>query len=420
MREFKFGDITNSFYSIEKFFGKKWLDDELGKYSEHKKRNVDLEKHDYLLEETKYHPFILTWKNALEQYQKCIAQRRSIPSQSLLEVAALGDYLKELENIKIVDENQEIISQNAWKKLNVRFKDPKSYEHARFELQIAAVYSKKYNVAFVQESHNKNPDLLVWKDDIHVQIECKKKENLSFIEKQNNSILDKLRVKILNYLTSEKKNFLIILRFRNNPQAEKIEEYFTFCKKLIGKEDLVVKKASDELLLTVEIIPLVEYDKRVPITYLQKFKRPNEYFDKEVHSYQSLEKRISNDTIIKNPKIVCIKTETNLIPLRIRSVIASYKKAVKQLTFNFPSLIYIELNPVNITDEDFLILDKKIEKRFSDKPNAVILSRSPIIQISDDYGEYSHKSKVIINKKAKLGLEPSFSIIGLPSNENEF
>ncbi|MDO8623651.1 MAG: hypothetical protein Q7R52_05390 [archaeon] len=408
-----FKDITKSFYEIESFLGKEWINKQMNLIKSQKEIN-DPTKHNFLLKKQEYHPFILTWKNALEQYQKCINNKFLESSDDLIKISVLGDYLSQLDKIKVIDINRTITDTNPKEKLKQRFIDLKTYEKVQFELQVASIYSKSYDVSFIEETlTSRTPDLIIKTDNFEVQIECKKKEDFSFIEKENNEIWQGLSVNILNYLSIKQKNFLIILNFIKIPSRRFFKDYYKFIKYNIDSNKTGVYK-NDFLNLNIEIIEIINPEEIISLDYLNKFKR-DEYFVNEYHSFQSKEKNISNATLIKNPKIICIKTQ--FIPEKIKLVIDSLKKAKEQLIFDIPSLVYIEINPSNLQDSDFIKLEQELNKYFDEKPSAVVLTIPPTLIIESSGGRYSHKSKVIFNNKAKYPLN-DFKIIGLPK-ENE-
>lgn len=406
MRILEFKDITEAFREIELFFGKEWILVELEKLNS-QKPNINPTRHDFLKVKMPFHPFILTWRNALRDYDTCITNRYLRITQDLLEITLLGDYLKRLKNIGLLDAECNKIG-NSLKELNHRFKDHYEFEKVRYELQIAATYSLKYETNFVNRTNKKTPDFYINYNGAFIQIECKKKDNLSLRDKNNNEIWTELAVEFLNFMAKNNLNYLLIVRFNTDPNKTTANQCLDFVINLLDKRLEGVFQHNSGFSAELEIIS--KQDEIINPSDFQKLKR-NEYFDNEFFSVSSNEMGISEKSLLKNPRFVCFKS--NELPDRITSVISSYKKAKKQLSENFPGLIYIEMNPVNFRDEDFVLLERKIKNNFIKKVNAVILTVPPSIDINVDFGQYSHKSKVILNPNTRFPLPEGFEIIGL-------
>lgn len=406
MRVLEFKDITEAFREIELFFGEEWILAELEKLNS-QIPNKNPTRHDFLRIKMPFHPFILIWRNALKDYDICITNKYLKITQDLLEITLLGDYLKRLKNIGLVDAECNKVG-NCLKELNHRFKDHDEFEKVRYELQIAAAYSLKYETNFVNRTSKKTPDLYIDYNDIFIQIECKKKDNLSLRDKNNNEIWTELAIKFLNFMAINNLNYILIIRFNKDPNKIIANQCLDFAISLLDKKLEGIFQHNSGFSAELEIIS--KQDEIIVPSDFQKLKR-NEYFDNEFFSVSSNEKGISEKSLLKNPKVVCFKS--NELPDRITSVIGSYKKAKKQLSEDLPGLIYIEMNPVNFKDEDFVLLERKIKNNFLKKVNAVILTVPPLININMDFGQYTHKSKVILNPDAAFPLPEGFEIIGL-------
>jgi len=411
MRILDVKDIKKSFQNIESIFGKNWLEEELTRIASRKPTNTPT-THAFLRRKEEFHPFIPRLRNALADWERCLKSRYLKVTQDLVDVTAFGNYLGRLKCIGIVDREGTVIDESSERKLTERLKNPRSFEKARYELQIASAYSLRYNqVYFILESKKwraKTPDLHVVIDGQRVQIECKKKDDLTLRDKKNNEVWRELSVKLLDLMTKKRLSYLVILRFDEDPIYDQLETYFSVAKKLIEKDGRNTRKARG-LGFAVEIQRIAKYDDFLTTSIFKDLKR-QEYFDFETFSCFSDQKGITQDSVIKNLKIVCFKSKQ--LPDRIRGVVRSFRKAKLQMGHGMPGLIYVELNPTNLKDSDFVIMEKEIAKRFESNINAAILTRPPLLSLDEKGGIYSHKSKVIENPYATIPLSEKFEIIG--------
>lgn len=254
----------------------------------------------------------------------------------------------------------------------------------------------------------KTPDLYVVIDGQRVQIECKKKDDLTLRDRKNNEVWRELSVRLLDFMTEKRLSYLVILRFDKDPMYSQVESYFSVTKKLLARDGGNIRKARGRGF-SVEIKKIAEYDDLLTTSVFKDLKR-EEYFDFETFSCLSDQRGITQDSILKNLKIVCFKSKQ--LPDRISGVVRSFKKARQQIGRGMPGLIYVELNPTNLKDSDFVILEQEITKRFESRINAAILTRPPLLSLDEKGGTYSHKSKVIENPYAAIPLPEKFEIIG--------
>ena len=245
-------------------------------------------------------------------------------------------------------------------------------------------------------------------DGQRVQIECKKKDDLTLRDRKNNEVWRELSVRLLDFMTEKRLSYLVILRFDKDPMYSQVESYFSVTKKLLARDGGNIRKARGRGF-SVEIKKIAEYDDLLTTSVFKDLKR-EEYFDFETFSCLSDQRGITQDSILKNLKIVCFKSKQ--LPDRISGVVRSFKKARQQIGRGMPGLIYVELNPTNLKDSDFVILEQEITKRFESRINAAILTRPPLLSLDEKGGTYSHKSKVIENPYAAIPLPEKFEIIG--------
>jgi len=412
MRTLDFKKIVESFSVIEQFLGKGWLEKQLAIVNSQKPSANSHINHSFLERTPQFHPFALTFRNAVRAFQECISKKYLKVTQELMDVTVLADYIKSLSIIGIVDRAGNPVNLNLIKKLSSRFKNLYDFEKVRYELQISSAYARRYrHIYFVQESKvqgEKTPDLYLKFNSQIIQIECKKKDNLSERDRKNNDIWKKIAIRCLDYMGKNKLNYLVIFRFDSDPTPNKVDEAYQYFMKIVqeSKTDISEIKAPD---FSVEIEKIAEPDELIPISRFKTFKR-NEYFDNEFFSGHCNEPTISPTSIFKNPKFVCFKSKE--YPDRIKLVLRSLREAKEQIIEGIPSLIYIEMNPSVMRDEDFPILEEKILELLESKINAVILTMPPVIGINDIGGSYLHKAKVILNPRPASPLPTNFEIIG--------
>lgn len=231
-------------------------------------------------------------------------------------------------------------------------------------------------------------------------------------DKTNKLHWDELAIKTLNFMTESDINYLSIIRFEKDPSDVSAKKCLSYTIDLLKEQKEGVFK--HKLGFSVELKKIAENDEILTSSFTEDFKR-EEYFESEYVSFQSNEEGISKNSLIKNPKIICFKSKE--LPDRVNSVIRTIRKAKKQLRSDLPGIIYIEINPNNFQPHDFDILERKIKEHFSDSINAVVLTKAPDIKINDEFGQYTHKSQVILNEKCKLTLPEKFEIIGTSKNK---
>ncbi len=379
-------------YTLEKFFNKQWIEDELGKV----KMGGYKDMNPLNIASLDFHPLI----------------RAIIGTQFKLETArlngkapiALGkdELLQELlhKNLAVLEPLLDVPD------LQKRLQNKREFPKAEYELTIAAGYERMgYRVNFIKRSSKRTGEFYITdKAGSTVLIECKKKDTISPKEEKLKFWWEMFQHLLMKCLKSHGKNYGIALRIPFDPQEAEIKTLVNEIKELIISDfEGNIKLLSDKYNLHIE-----------------KFSSPkqHEIFAKNGDfgiSNQLINKKTGN--VSRSIKIVAY-LPSEFIDEKIESTIRTLGDAYGQLEDDKPNIVYIDLNIAVMTPERLAkvlaalpsAIEKKLRQDYS-KISAVVLTNLKLLGHSDIMG-FRADEYVIYNKKAEKPLPKDFQIYG--------
>jgi len=398
---------------IRWFFGKiekcKQIIGEERIYSNLKK--LDLSRQSILLKLSRRDPLLFNIHLADKQIYESSPH---LPlSDQIIKIGTLGHYLNILEKNKVIGLNT---------KINALFTD--KFEKVMYEIQVAAIISKRgYNVEFVKENQNKKtPDLLIHFDDCDLEVECKKKEDLTGRDKQNETFWNRVTKEANNIMNQNKKNLVVILIMERDPKNGDFEPIIRDIKESIEKihdELIIVKKQFYKLSLKqtdpfdkVVISPKINLD-NVPQSVSSAINEGNYYrdcgilnpnieLDCESFHCEGID---SENGLMQQKNRRFFGFTSKIMPDRISSIIDSIHKASKQLSGNNAGVIFIDQNIFNRNnmETDFTRLGPLIKGVLKNNPKISGIVITQILHIRNSQGyRYIHSSKIFPNEKSKF------------------
>ena len=402
-----FTEISSAFHEVETFVGKEWLESELEKLAK-RKQPKNLKKYSYL-RFSPPHPLVLLWRNAINKLRQCIIERRLIASEELLQIYLLGRNLKTIKKLKVVNLRGELTEATVRDRYRKKLRDPKEFEKAIYEIQIASSYARAgYPVFFIEETTEKTPDFMVKIDGEPVYVECKNKDAQTERDKNNNRIWEEMREKILRLMEKLHKNYLIIVKSQTDPKREEIDYVLRIIKDIMlkSKNGRFIDRTKKYGITAKELAPTESIITTNKFEVLTSEALDNVFMGAEV-------RRLTDGrTELKNPKFIGFKSAAE--PDRITGVLRSLNKSYKQIPRKGPGLVYIEIHPSNALQWDFNRLEEKIRGKLNliKRVNAVVLTAT-FIEIKKEGIVYRHKSRVIENVNPRSPLPAGFNIVGL-------
>ncbi len=395
-------EVLNTIANVSELVVEQWLNHELSQMRK-KIRQKRFKTLSFYHPEIS-HPLIWVWNQAEKNIQELRRGSNKIHTE-LFELVNLGESIRKIEGTDVISMNGKYLREKTvQKRLRKELRDSKLYEKTAYVLRVAASYCKNRNhVSFIEESSDKTPDLRIAKDDTHVYIECKRKNEQTKRDKGQMHICNELSRILWRYMQKVGKNYFISVKARRDFRKGDIP----YLKKLItetidiGKDTRFID-STETFALT--LTKTLEKDQTI-ITKGFNISTDLDYGIFDVNYMQKGE-----NLYVKNPQ--CIAFGTQDLPDRIKGVIQAFDTAYKQIPQKGPGLIYIDIFPSKMIKSDFMRLRDQLYGKLAviKRVNAVIISATVSTTELSDVSNPSCVSQILCNKNPRTTLPKIFRI----------
>ncbi|CED72183.1 putative uncharacterized protein [Aliivibrio wodanis] len=368
-----FSQILTYIQAVKLILGKRWLHKKVNQEKE--KRTRDKEdsnnnKFNYLYR-TPPHQIVL-WEFEFEGWKtSCVKSKRLVMTPEMMRYIHFGYTL--------------LLAENAigFKKVIDRLKRVEHFEATSFEVEVAAGYiNKGYKVTFIEEGPKKTPDFeVIASNGEKFWVECKYKNVQTDKEKRISSVWKDLERNLLTKLTRCERNVAVIIKLTSTPSRKELEALTDFILKYVEDDNLPItfgKKItsipSPDGKHQVVIQKLTEPGKAIEFSSINI--RCSEDFDRYTLTCES--SNVRGQQLIHNPIILGLIIEESFD--NVKSVVNSFKSAVKQLPESGPSVIMIRIDDKGWTScmEDSFnkaksLLQNELSENINRRVNAVFI-----------------------------------------------
>lgn len=376
-------------------------------------KKIDLSRQSNLLRLQRREP--LLYNIHMADMQLYESSSHLVISDQIIKISTLGHYLHVLKKNNV---------NGLIPKINELF--TAKFEKTLYEIQIAASISKKgFIVEFVQENPDKKtPDIIVHLDGCDIEIECKKKDDMTSRDRQNSTFWRRITNEANKIMNQNKKNLVLILEMQSDPKNSDFESIIREIKtgiEKIGEELVVVEKKSYKFSLkqTDPFDKVVECS-QINLDNSQKIWsfaiQSGDYYktcgisdsiiELDEESFHCEGKNLENGLMQqKNRRFFGFRSKT--MPDRITSIIDSSNKASKQLSGNNPGVIFIDQNIVNRenAETDLKRIYPLIKGVLRNNPRISGIAITQIFHINDPQQyKYRHNVQIFPNEQAKFPL----------------
>jgi len=403
LTEITFENCMRDISLVQDLVGKDWLVQKLKEIDDYKppKHQRKLSFIDY---QEKYHPLAYLIYQATKQLKSCAERRYFEPTEQIVKLAYLGDNLFILRETKVEGLDEKIHDLTSL--------DKALFDKTCYEIEVASAYARqKYSVEFVKtksKEQEKTPDLFVnFKNG--VEIECKKKDKQNNRDLRNNENWKLVIRKSSGMMEHYGVNYAIFVKTEQDPTNEDIKLILMQLENLIqNRQEGGCGLLEKGIKISAQILSNI--NEEIATDGFQV--GTDETLD---YATQAMEVKVDErgKKYIRNQRFFGFKSA--IIPERISSVIESVKIAIKQLSGDYPALVYVHLNGIDqrINEFDFKRMDSLLIELLNHNSSIAGLIISSDYFGKDELGfVYSHKAKYIKNDKAKHPLPKEFKVVG--------
>ena len=328
--------IRQHIQSLVAIVGSKWIN---RKVREHRSRKpptaASMQKYSYLFTPPT-HTLIDNFLEFENWREECKRTRRREPSQAVIKLAMLGNWLALVKSMK------------HFQRLVSRLKNMNHFESAAFEAEVAAGYARDgCEVEFIEEGTEKTPDLKV--SPMHAPVfyvECKRRDSLTERDRKIATVWTELEARLLRLLGPQRLNYLIVVKANSDPVVGDVEYLYqlivrSFESGGIGRLDyrtktvLTVSDPSERFHLAVQ--KLAEPDQVIETNWIEL--RGKEDFDRVILGCES--KNEGGKSFVRNPVMICLKTA--IAPDRVSGIVDALRSATGQLPEGGPGIVWIRV-----------------------------------------------------------------------------
>jgi hypothetical protein len=318
---------------------------------------------------------------------------------------------EEMMRLAHLGESLSILRQSDTEQLNSKIRNltvsPELFDKTVYELQVAAAYTRaNHKIVFIEEKPEEaiqTPDMLI---DDQVEVECKKKDQLSKRDRQNQEHWKLIMRKTSVIMNRLKCNYGIVIKTQRDPTKQDIEFILNETSHLIrtkrqGRFPFATKG------IGVTVRKLADFNQEVKANSIQFGAT------EDLDFFTFAAEKNASQPVIRNPRLFGFKCAT--IPDRIKSVMESIAKAKEQVGGTKPGLIYVDLNSIDrrMMDADFRRLDSMIKSVLSNnsKISAVVITSEMFWHDAQGL-VFTHRARVTKNDVARYPIP--FKIVGEP------
>lgn len=396
-----------------------WLDAGLKKISDYYKTDKNTIK---LGPFEQFHPLLRNLDATFRQISRSDSENESHATTDMIISAMLGKSITVLKEKKCVGLDKKIA--------DLMLPNFDQFPKTTYEIQVGAILADlNHQVQFVEESTSgeKTPDILL---ESQIEVECKKKDVKSKLEKQNEIFFGQIPKKIAKLINDKNKGFLIIVKTKKNPTQEIINNSVTKIHELIINDvegnffvtdaEIQIKKILDdnEIIDLGTLVHPTDFDMLGVIKNLLKQKTGNnDIFDwiiKKSHHYV-FDPKISirnSDNRGSLSALGVFVFESMELPERLANVINSIKKGKRQLSGKTPGIIFVDLeyNPESIVS-DFHQITPLVHSILNNNSRITVVVITFEVHLNENgIIHFYHDGKVFLNPSPKHSLPSDFKI----------